>query len=113
MPRYVIERQYLLPMYEHIFVSAPNLEEACHRAVDEHKEPWGDHARLDFENARATTVVRIVEIPDALSPDLRAREDEHRHDLSEMLYELGLEPLPIPAEFAEEGGPSEDGVGFV
>jgi hypothetical protein len=28
MPRYVIERQFLVPMFEHIFVEAPNLHVA-------------------------------------------------------------------------------------
>jgi hypothetical protein len=27
MPRYVIERQFLVPMYEHIVVQAPSLED--------------------------------------------------------------------------------------
>ena len=29
MPKFVIERQYLVPMYQHIVVEAENLEEAC------------------------------------------------------------------------------------
>ena len=29
MPKYVIERQYLVPMYQHMVVEAENLEEAC------------------------------------------------------------------------------------
>jgi hypothetical protein len=29
MPKFVIERQYLVPMFQHIVVEAENLEEAC------------------------------------------------------------------------------------
>jgi hypothetical protein len=29
MPKFVIERQYLVPMYQHIFVEADTFEEAC------------------------------------------------------------------------------------
>ena len=32
MPKFVIERQYLVPMYQHIVVEAENLEEACKKA---------------------------------------------------------------------------------
>ena len=32
MPKFVIERQYLVPMYQHIIVEADNLEEACEKA---------------------------------------------------------------------------------
>jgi hypothetical protein len=32
MPKFIIERQYLVPMYQHIAVEAESLEEACKRA---------------------------------------------------------------------------------
>ena len=32
MPKFVIERQYLVPMYQHIVIEAENLEEACKKA---------------------------------------------------------------------------------
>ena len=32
MPKFVIERQYLVPMYQHIVVEAENLEKACKKA---------------------------------------------------------------------------------
>jgi hypothetical protein len=35
MPRFVIERQYLLPMYQHIVVEAQNLEEACKKGISD------------------------------------------------------------------------------
>lgn len=107
MPRYAIERQYLVPMFEHIFVEAPNFEEACRRAVDDLAEPWSDLAELDFDNSRATTVARAVEIPEHLFPDLRTRGDEDRHRLSQALYDSNLDALAIPADFA--GTETEDG----
>ena len=35
MPKFVIERQYLVPMYQHIAVEAENLEEACKQAISD------------------------------------------------------------------------------
>ena len=35
MPKFVIERQYLVPMYQHIVVEAYNLEEACEKAASD------------------------------------------------------------------------------
>jgi hypothetical protein len=40
MPRYVIERQYLVPMFEHILVEAPSFDAACREAIDEFAQPW-------------------------------------------------------------------------
>jgi hypothetical protein len=113
MPRYVIERQYLVPMFEHIFVEAPSLEEACRRAVDDLAEPWSDRVELDFDNARATTIARAVEIPEALFPDLRRRDDENRHNLSHVLYEADLDALAIPAECDGTETDRGNGPGFV
>jgi hypothetical protein len=33
MPMFVIERQYLVPMYQHIVVEAQNREEACKKGI--------------------------------------------------------------------------------
>ena len=35
MPKFVIERQYLVPMYQHIVVEAEDLEEACKKAISD------------------------------------------------------------------------------
>jgi hypothetical protein len=111
MPRYVIERQYLVPIFEHILVEAPSLEAACREALDEYAQPWGDGAEIDFDNARPTTVTQAVEIPECRFPELRSREDEDRHVLSHVLYDAGLYLLPIPAEFSGTGE-ADEGVGF-
>lgn len=110
MPRYVIERQYLVPIFEHIFVEAANLEAACREALDEFAQPWGDDARLDYDNSRQTTIAQAVEIPEHLFPELRSADDTDCSIRSEVLYDSGLDLLPIPDEFAEpDAGNAEPG----
>ena len=52
MPRYVIERQYLLPVYQHLAVEAPDLDTACREALDDGEHDWED-AQEDYESSRA------------------------------------------------------------
>ena len=40
MPKYVIERQYLLPIYQRLMVEADTLEEACQKALNH--DDWAD-----------------------------------------------------------------------
>jgi hypothetical protein len=54
MPKFVIERQYLVPMYQHIVVEAENLEEACKKAIGDDID-W-DTQEMDCDSARATTI---------------------------------------------------------
>ena len=112
MPRYVIERQFLVPMYEHIFVEAPSLEEACRQAVDDFVQPWGDDAKLDWDSARSTTIAQAVEIPEGCLPELKSAEDADQHDLSLVLYDSGLDLLPIPDELADPAQEQRGEVGF-
>jgi len=35
MPKFVVERQYLVPMFQHIVVEAANLEAACKKAISD------------------------------------------------------------------------------
>ena len=35
MPKFVIERQYLVPMYQHIAIVAENVEEACKKGLSD------------------------------------------------------------------------------
>jgi hypothetical protein len=112
MSRYVIERQFLVPMFEHIFVEAPNLETACREALDDVAQPWGDDAEFAFDDARSTTVAQAVEIPEHLFPELRSRDHGDRYVLSEALYDSGLDLLPIPDEFADPSQEKRDEVGF-
>jgi hypothetical protein len=107
MPRYVIERQYLVPIYEHVLVEAPTFEAACRKAMDDTEEPWGDNAKTDYENSRPTTIELAVQVSD--SNDF----DAYDSSLSYLLYQAGLEPLPIPREFTEEIDDADISVGFV
>jgi hypothetical protein len=61
MPRYIIERQYLLPVYQHLAVEAPDLDSACREALDDGEHDWED-AQEDYEGSRPTTIVSAIEI---------------------------------------------------
>ena len=112
MPRYVIERQYLRPVYEHLLIEAPNFETACREALDEIAHPWSENARDDFESARATTITGAVELPGSAFPELRASGEEGQAGLGTVLYDSGLDLLPIPAEFGEADGGYSEKIGF-
>ncbi len=102
MPRYVIEREFLVPVYEHVLVEAANLEDACREALDEHSCPWGDDSEMAYDDARPIVITQVVELPTALSPELQAGEAIDRGTLSDLLYHSGLELLPIPVDVAQE-----------
>lgn len=112
MPRYVIERQFLVPMYEHIFVEAPSLEEACRQALDDYAQPWGYNAKLDWDSAHPTTLAQATEIPEGILPELKSAEDADAHDLSLVLYDSGLDLLSIPEDFADADQQQRGEVGF-
>jgi hypothetical protein len=61
MPKYVIERQYLVPMYQHIVVEAETLDAACEMAVSD-DIAW-DTQEMDSDNARKTTPTVVKEVP--------------------------------------------------
>jgi hypothetical protein len=108
MPRYVIERQYLLPMYEQLLIEAPDLEAACRVALDEIAHPWSENAEQDFDNARPVTVTEAVRLPEGEYPELQPGDERDRLCLGDILYNSGLDLLAIPIEFADEadvGGP--------
>ena len=67
MPKFVIERQYLVPMYQHIVVEAETLEEACEMAASDDIS-W-DSQEMDCDNARATTLTAAKAIPDGYEVD--------------------------------------------
>jgi len=54
MPKFVIERQYLVPMYQHIVVEAETFEAACELAVTD-DIAW-DSQKMDCDNAHKTTI---------------------------------------------------------
>ena len=53
MPLFTVERQYLVPVYEHLTIEAVDADAACHAAVDEDAHPWDD-PKTDYESARET-----------------------------------------------------------
>jgi hypothetical protein len=55
MPRYIIERQFLLPVSEHLLITAPNFKAACREALDDIANPWKEDAQ-DFDNAGPVTI---------------------------------------------------------
>ena len=65
MPKFVIERQYLVPMYQHIVIEAENLEEACKKGINDDID-W-DTQEMDSDGARATTITGAKLVPDGCS----------------------------------------------
>jgi hypothetical protein len=107
MPKFVIERQYLVPMYQHIVVEAETFEAACQLAMSDDIS-W-DSQEMDCDNARATTLTAAKAIPysyevDAGQQVLTAGSDASGIALASFLY--GDEPetgphLEIPARFTD------------
>jgi hypothetical protein len=67
MPKFVIERQYLVPMYQHIVLEAENLEEACKKGMSDDIE-W-DSQEMDCDNARGSTITEVKIVPDGYEAD--------------------------------------------
>jgi hypothetical protein len=113
MPKFVIERQYLVPMYQHIVVEAENLDEACKKAVTDDID-W-DTQEMDSDGSRATTLTNAKVIPDGYYVDplqrvLIASRDPKGLPLdmvsfATFLYENEEQTGPlleIPAKFTED-----------
>ena len=67
MPKFVIERQYLVPMFQHIVVEAENLEEACKKGISDDID-W-DTQEMDCDSARATTITEAKIVPEGYEAD--------------------------------------------
>ncbi len=102
MPRYVIQRQYLVPVYEHLLVEAPTLAAACREALDEDAQPWGDNAEEDFDSAGPVTITRAVQLLEPPPLGLDSKVNPTPSALSNALYGSALDPLLIPAEFTDD-----------
>jgi hypothetical protein len=113
MPKYVIERQYLVPMYQHIVVEAETLEAACKKAISDDID-WGSQ-EMDCDSARATTITAAKIVPQANEADqahglIIASRDRSglpldMLSLASFLYEDEAKTGPrleIPAEFTDD-----------
>jgi hypothetical protein len=107
VPRYVVERRFLVPIFEHVLIEAEDLAAACRVAIDDYDCPWGDHSTICYDDARPTTVATAVELPLDMAPELRADADFDPHVLNDLVYQSDLARLPIPAEFKDETRPAE------
>ena len=67
MPKFVIERQYLVPMFQHIVVEAETLEEACKKGISDDID-W-DTQEMDCDCARATTITEAKIVPEGYEAD--------------------------------------------
>jgi hypothetical protein len=67
MPKYVIERQYLVPTYQHIVIEAGNLDQACKKAISDDID-W-DTQEMDCDSARATTITAAKIVPEGYEAD--------------------------------------------
>ena len=82
MPKFVIERQYLVPIYQHIVVEAETFEMACELAVSDDMS-W-DSQEMDCDNARATTLTAARAIP-----------DRYRVDAGQQVLIAGADPVGV------------------
>jgi hypothetical protein len=113
MPKYVIERQYLVPMYQHIVVEAENLEEACKRGISDDID-W-DTQEMDCDSARATTITAAKIVLEGYEADqphsliITSRDQRglplDMLSLATFLYESEAKTgtrLEIPAQFTDD-----------
>jgi hypothetical protein len=94
MPKFVIERQYLIPMYQHIVFEAENLEEACKKGISDDIN-W-DTQEMDNDNARQTTITNVKVIPDVLelvAGDIILRRDR---TCNARFWSARLRPQRVP-----------------
>ena len=113
MPKFVIERQYLVPMYQHIAVEAESLEEACKKGISDDVD-W-DTQEMDCNGTRRTTITSVKVVPDGYDVDpkrelivARNEEDPSALDMlsfATFLYENETETgslLKIPEQFTDD-----------
>ena len=113
MPKFVIERQYLVPMFQHIVVEAENLEDACKKGISDDID-W-DFQEMDCDSARATTITAAKIVPEGCEADqahsliIASRDPKglplDMLSLATFLYENEAKTGPlleIPAKFTDD-----------
>ena len=98
MPRYIIERQYLLPVYQHLAIEAPDLDTACREALDDGEHDW-ENAQEDYESSRPATIVAAIEIA---GEEQWAIANESQYERSGLMYDGSHELIEIPRELTEK-----------
>ena len=105
MPKYVVERQYLFPVYQRLVIEANTVEEACEKAIDH--DNWED-AVEDGDSARATSINAVKRIPDNVNVadldfDPEEPTSQNTYLLGRFLYEGDTSTIhsDVPVNFAE------------
>ena len=94
MPKYVLTRQYLVPVYQHLEIEADTVEDACQKAID--YDHW-DTQETDYDSARDTTIEAIAEVGD---------DDDEIEPFVTSPYDYDdTAHRPVPAKFTERGAP--------
>jgi hypothetical protein len=98
MPKFVIERQYLLPVYQRLLIEAPTLQDACEDAVG--SDYGWDSAEYDVDGTSPTTITAAKLAP----PDHEAELKRLGNcELGAFLYENDCQNGPlikIPIRYA-------------
>ena len=105
MLKYVVERQYLLPMYQRLLIEADTVGEACEKAIDH--DDWDD-AVEDGDGARATSINAVKCIPANVNVadldfDPQDPTSQNTYSLGSFLYEGDTSTIhsDVPVHFAE------------
>ena len=98
MPKFVIERQYLLPIYQRLIIDAPDIATACQEAVE--NDDW-ESAEEDGDGSGATTINAAREIPEGLLEQIERGNIHSGSFLWEDQPEYGPR-FEIPAKFTDD-----------
>jgi hypothetical protein len=105
MPKYVVERQYLLPVYQRLVIEADTVEAACAKAIDH--DDWAD-AVEDPDGARATSINAVKCIPAIVNVadldfDPEDPASQNTYSLGRFLYERDTSTIhsEVPVHFTE------------
>jgi len=88
MPTYVIQREYLLPVYQYLVIEADTFEEACAEVVGPEHD-W-DNAEEDYDGSLPTIITNAKMVPDEATTDHYLIEGgplQQRMTLGSFLYE--------------------------
>jgi hypothetical protein len=98
MPKFVIERQYLLPIYQRLIIDAPDIATACQEAVE--NDDW-ETAEEDGDGSGVTTISAAREIPEGFIEQIECGNTDSGSFLWDDQPEYGPR-LEIPPDFTEE-----------